>query len=86
MRSAGRFASDSSLGGIQRDFAAMTEQLLKLGMWFSLFAGVYWGRDLSVRDPVYEERILEKTDDCGFVYTWYKQSGRTPDDKDPQRE
>ena len=77
----GRFASDSSLGGIQRDFAAMTEQLLNVGMWFLVFAGVYWGVTCLSAILFMKKEYWRKRTICGFVYTWYKQSGEDSDDK-----
>ena len=62
----------------------MTEQLLNVGMWFLVFAGVYWGVTSLSAILFMKKEYWRKRTICGFVYTWYKQSGEDSDDKDPQ--
>ncbi len=77
----GQLETELLTSGIQRDFASMSEQVLNIGMWFLVFASVYWGVTclsaiLFMKKAYWKERTI-----CGKVYTWYRNSGDDSEDK-----
>lgn len=77
----GQLETDLLASGIQRDFARMSEQVLNIGMWFLVFASVYWGVTclsamLFMKKAYWKERTI-----CSKVYTWYRNSGDDSEDK-----